>query len=576
MRRRTSLAAATALAAAWALAGCGIPTGKAPEVVGDAPTDFDSSSGANPTVYLPTTSATDTVANFLKAASGDPDGRDDRLNEFTVSGEEPFSEPDAGISLVASLSMSLNESEDLNVVTVTVTGSVVGSYADDGSVRMHSNPGEYDETFTMQRQDFQEPWKMSTLPVQVALDYDHFTQDYEQAPIYFQAAGQEDLLVPELHWIYNELDIETRQRLLFTWILQRPAPDFAGVAASNAIPLNSSGRYDGEDGFEVDLSPSEAIEDEAADAIAAQIVWSFGIEGAFTLKIDGDIRFEGDAAEFRDWNAIPPNLPETAYFIANNTVWQYSAEEGVTQRSAEHPWVGYKAAGLEQVAVGRTGTVAAVVAGSSGDVLQTGASTTAMREVAGLGGTLTDPQWLSQDAVLVIDDGVPTLVDPSTDTAQALGVGEEVTAMTLAADGRRLAYVEDGNAWVAPLKVDADRNVTVGSPRRIGLDIESVSDVAWSSENFLWVAGERGDDQLFRVAIDNSRTVPQEGTVGFPPITQIAASPAEPSRVNAERGEPVIIVANSTLYRVFTNSLDDVRNGDEPVGGTAPFTVLQQ
>ena len=57
---------------------------------------------------------------------------------------------------------------------------------------------------------------------------------------------------------------------------------------------------------------------------------------------------------------------------------------------------------------------------------------------------------------------------------------------------------------------------------------------------------------------------------------QIAANPADPMRPTAERGEPVILVANSTLYRVFTNSLDDVRNGAEPVGGTAPFTVLQR
>jgi hypothetical protein len=35
-------------------------------------------------------------------------------------------------------------------------------------------------------------------------------------------------------------------------------------------------------------------------------------------------------------------------------------------------------------------------------------------------------------------------------------------------------------------------------------------------------------------------------------------------------------VANSTLYRVFTASLDPVTNGDEPVNGTAPFTVLYQ
>ncbi|GAA2128237.1 LpqB family beta-propeller domain-containing protein [Glycomyces algeriensis] len=572
MRRRTSLAAAAALGTAWALTACGIPTNNAPEVVSDAPTDFDSSSGANPTEYKPTTVAEETVENFLMAASGDPDSRDDRLNNFTVSGDSRFSEPSEGIRLVAALDVTVSDTSDIHAVMVQVTGAVVGNYLEDGSVRMNSTPGEYDETFTLQREDISEVWKMNTLPVQVALDYDHFTGTYEQAPMYFQA-GPAELLVPDLRWIYKELDAETRQRLLFEWLFQRPG-DFASVSARNAIPTDTVGRISEDDGFEVDLSPSESIDDDTAQAIAAQIVWTLSISGRFTLTTDGDVRVEGDAAHWRNWNAIPQDLPETAYFIAEDTVWEYSADQLVTQDSDEHPWVGYQVDGLRQVAVGRTGNVAAVVAASGGDTLLTGANTSTMREVAGLGGTLADPQWLEAGTVLVIDDGVPTLVTPSSGATQPLGMGEDVTAMALAADGRRLAYVEGGFAWVAPLGLDADQNLTVGTPRRIGPDIENVADVAWSSENYLWVAGERADEQLFRVAIDNSRTVPQEGTGTFLPITQIAANPAEPTRENADRGEPVIIVANSTLWRVYTSGPDEIRNGDQPVGGTAPFTVL--
>lgn len=572
MRRRTSLAAAAALGAAWALTACGIPTDKAPEVVSDAPTDFDSSSGANPTVYGPTEVAEETVANFFKAASGDPDSRDDRLNSFTVDGDAQFSEPSEGIRLVASLDVAVNDSSDLNSVTVTVTGSVVGTYLEDGSVRMDATAGDYEETFTLQRKEIAEQWKMSALPVRVALDYSHFTTMYEQAPVYFQA-GPAELLVPDLRWVYKELDAETRQRVVFSWLFASPG-DFAGVSARNAIPNGTVGEPSDEDGFRVDLSPSETISDDTAQAIAAQIVWSLNLSGDFTLTTDGEVRAEGDASDWRNWNAIPPNLPETAYFIADNTVWEYSSEQGVTQRSTDHPWVGFKAGGLQQVAVGPQGRIAAVVAGSAGDVLQTGVTTSTMREVSGLGGALSDPQWLDDETVLVIDDGVPTLVIPSSGATQALGVGQQVTGMALAADGRRLAYVEGGHAFVAPLGLDADANLTVGDPRRIGPDIENVTDVAWSSENYLWVAGERDDEQLFRVAIDNSRIVPQEGTGTFLPITQIAANPADPTRPNADRGEPVIIVASQTLYRVYTSGPSEISNGDHPVGGTAPFTVL--
>jgi hypothetical protein len=573
MRRRTSLAAAAALGAAWALSACGIPTDKAPEVIGDAPTDFDASSGATPETFEPTNLADETVRNFLKAAAGDPVSRDDRLNRFTLSGEEQFSQSSDGIRLVADLQISVKDADDFDSATVTVTGSVVGTYEDDGSVRMNPTPSEYDATFTLQREDIQATWKMSSLPMQVALDYDYFGDAYVQAPMYFQA-GQAELLVPELRWIYEQLEAETRQRMLFDWLILGPG-ESVSVSASTAIPNGTTGKLTPEDGaVRVDLSLGEAIDDDTAKAIAAQIVWSLGIDGEFTLAADGEIRAEGEAADWRGWNAIPQDLPETAYFIANETVWEYTADQRVTMESSDHPWVGFTAPGLRQVAVGPADKIAAVVAGSGGDVLKTGASTSTMRAVSGLGGSLIDPQWLDDDTVLVVDDGVPTLVVPSTGGTQPLGVGDQVTAMALAADARRVAYVEDGLAWVAPLGLDADGNLTVGGPERIGLDIASVTDVAWSSENYLWVAGERDDSQLFRVAIDNSRTEPQEGTGTFPQITQIAANPADPVESILDRGEPVVIVANETLYRVFTGGPNEVRNGDQPVGGTAPFTVL--
>lgn len=570
MRRRTSLAAAAALGTAWALTACGIPTDKAPEVVSDAPTDFDSSSGASPETFTPTTVADETVENFLKAAAGDPASRNDRLNSFTESGEAQFSEAQEGIGLVADLGFAVDAS-DLYSATVTVTGSVVGLYQEDGSVRMYTSPGDYNETFTLHREETQDAWKMDALPMQVALDYDYFGEAYVQAPMYFQA-GQAQLLVPDLRWIYDELDAETRHRLLFEWI--EPS-EFASQSARNAIPRGTSGKITSEDGaVQVDLSLGEAIDDETAEAIAAQLVWSLGLTGEFKLITDGETRAEGEAMEWRKWNAIPRGLPETAYFIANDTVWEYTANQQVTMESAAHPWVGFSVVGLQQAAIGPGDKIAAVVAGSGGDVLQTGTSSSTMRAVPGLSHDLADPQWLTRDTVLIIDDGVPTLVVPATGATQQLGVGDELTAMTLAADGRRLAYVEDGFAWVAPLSLDADGNVTVGDARQIGPDIANVTDVAWSSENYLWVAGERGDDKLFRVAIDNSQTDPQVGTEPFPQITQIAANPAAPENAIPGRGEPVIIVANATLYRVFAAGPDEVTNEGEPVGGTAPFTVL--
>lgn len=576
MRRRTSLAAVLALGATWAASACGIPSDKAPEIIGDAPSDFDQSSGIDTEVYGPTTKPEETVENYLKAAAGDPDGRDDRLNAFTGGAEHEFSDPAEGIDLLADTKVLLESSSGLDAATVTVTGSVVGTYLPNGSVRMNPAPRAYEESFTLQREgDVQDVWQISMPPNQAMLDYLHFTAVYEEAPLYFRA-GPQDLLVPDLRWIFADLDVEADRRLRLGWLLLGPS-EFVSVAARSAIPEGTSGRTtttDGEAGVEL-TTLGATVEEDAARAIAAQIAWSLGLDADFTLTIDGGEVFRGSLENWRNWNAIPTpaELSETGYFIAEDMVWEYSDQQVATD-SPTHPWVGFTLEGLQQVAVGPGDDIAAIVQVSGTDTLQIGEGADAMTVMAGLSGDLADPQWLSGSAVIVVDDGTPTAVDIGSGAIQPLAVGNAVTSLALAADGRRLAFVEDGLVWIAPLSIDADGNIQAGDRRPVGLDIADVTDVAWSSENYLWVAGVRGDQRLFMVAIDNSRTDPQDWTLGLD-IAQIAANPADPVESSLNRGEPVLVIANATLYRVYSSGPVEVQNGDQPVAATAPFTVLR-
>ncbi|MCD0446758.1 hypothetical protein LO763_24365 [Glycomyces sp. A-F 0318] len=577
MRRRTSLAAVLALGVTWAASACGIPSGKAPEVIGDAPSDFDQSSGTSAEVYGPTDKPEETVQNYLKAAAGDPDGRNDRLNAFTVGGEQEFSDPSTGLDLLAGAHVAIDSNAGVGSATVKVTGSVVGTYLSNGSVRMNSAPRDYDESFTLQRESLQDNWKITVPPNQAMLDYSYFTTAYEEVPLYFQA-GQRDLLVPDLRWIFADLDPEIDRRLRLGWLLLGPS-EFVSVAARNAVPEGTAGRVgdeDGEVGIELTTALGDAVDEDTSRAIAAQVAWSLGLDSDFTLTVDGGEAFHGSLDNWRAWNAIPASdaLSETGYFIAEDTVWEYTSNEEVTTASADHTWVGFTLAGLRQVAVGVDGRIAAVVQGAGTDTLQVGTRDDAMQVMAQLSGSLADPQWLSDTTVMVIDDGTPTAVDTRTGAVQTLEVGDAVTSLALAADGRRLAFVEDGLAWIAPLSVNADGNLQAGEPKPIGLDITDVTDVAWSSENYLWVAGVRGDDRLLMVAVDNSRTEVQDWTLGLD-IAQVAANPADPVESSLNRGEPVLVVANATLYRVHFSGPVEVENGNHAVAATAPFTVPQ-
>src|SRR5690606_23369056 len=114
--------------AAPALASCGIPASSEPEALEEAPTDFDQSSSIDVEAFLPTTDATTTVDHFLRAASGDPAGRDERLHEFTRTARD-FSDPTDGIGLLDDVAMDLgDDTEDLNTTTLVVTGKVIGTY----------------------------------------------------------------------------------------------------------------------------------------------------------------------------------------------------------------------------------------------------------------------------------------------------------------------------------------------------------------------------------------------------------------------------------------------------------------
>ncbi|GAB3992647.1 hypothetical protein GCM10029992_02320 [Glycomyces albus] len=200
-----------------------------------------------------------------------------------------------------------------------------------------------------------------------------------------------------------------------------------------------------------------------------------------------------------------------------------------------------------------------------------------MTTVDDVSGDLRDPHWLRRDTILLIDDGVLTAVDTE-GGVQVLGA-EEVTALAVAPDGRRAAYVEDGLAMAAPLSIDADGNFQLheNAARRIGTGVTEVRDVAWSSEDYLWIAGQGPDDQeLYRAAIDNSQLDAQPGTSGYPPISEIAAHPADPLAGNQTRGEPVIVVSGDDLYRVHTSSMEPIQTADgEGVVGADPFTVLE-
>jgi hypothetical protein len=68
--------------------------------------------------------------------------------------------------------------------------------------------------------------------------HSQFESDYEKAPLYFLASGANELLVPDLRWIYSSLEPATAYRLRLGWLLQGPS-EWTRLSARTAFPAGT-------------------------------------------------------------------------------------------------------------------------------------------------------------------------------------------------------------------------------------------------------------------------------------------------------------------------------------------------
>jgi hypothetical protein len=119
--------------------------------------------------------------------------------------------------------------------------------------------------------------------------------------------------------------------------------------------------------------------------------------------------------------------------------------------------------------------------------------------------TMGGPVWIpGMDALLVPSGGRLYLVGAdgkSTDVTVDPIVG--VTAVSVSPDGRRVAVVANGQAFVTPLGFDGT-SVTVGSnPRQILAKQLTVTAIAWTNETWVYVLGSsNGKPALWRSTAD--------------------------------------------------------------------------
>ncbi|WP_025273708.1 LpqB family beta-propeller domain-containing protein [Haloglycomyces albus] len=580
------------LLAGLTVTSCGVPSDSSVEVVQDDPIR-SSQNNEELRTPEPSTDAEDSVENFLRAAAGNDKNRISRLNNFTDE-DLSYSNPADGIALLQSENVAPTSNSGLKA-TVEVTGRIIGSYLPDGQVRATPSPREYEESFELVRENHSDAWSIVSAPKQLTMLTSQFHSRYERAPLYFVATGDAaQHLVPDLRWTYresfqstNSVDQLLTQR--FSWLLNGPS-EFTRQSARSAIPSSVTPQLnvseDGQD-VHVNLVTSEVIDIEPyLEAIAAQLVWSLNISESqrLLLSIDDERKREDDISTLRSWNAIPSgegnptSRNEMAFYVHDSTVWQYSSarsNELSDTRTPSFPWVGTQLNGMTQMDV-TVDSIAAVTADNRLFTATVGEAETDMQERLSAD-SLRDPEWIDSGTVLAIVDGLPSAINVTESEVTPLS-DTEISRLSLAPDGRRLAYVNDGAAYLAPLIYDSDNNISLGNPKRIGHDIDEISDLDWASETGLWIAGHRDGRQewLFEVSIDNAVVNAQGATSSTTtPADSIAARPADPTGSTATHGEPIMAVIDNTLVRVYSTTLDWMNNDAGTDPGSTPFVALQ-
>ena len=584
-RRGVALTALAVLTTATA--GCGVPTSGPTTRVEEIPDDV---TGPNETVMplTPSTNAEKTVKAFLGAAAGDWSGRDDRLNVFVEEGAGHWSEPESGIVLirVGDGDIDVADGATTTEAEVEVTGRIIGTYDTYGQVEPVKGDTDYHQRFSLRRDDASRSWSLKNPPEQVVLLDSTFAERYETRSVYFPATDDAaGTLVPDLRWMPTSVrNDQERYSQITDWLLDGPSDWLAG-SVDSSFPRNTANKSVTvkNSRVTVDVSPQAAQQSAGPPSdMSAQLAWSLGLSDSthLSLLVDGQERLSGPVSDWNYRSRAPSDDP-----AARNLSYFLTGDGAVAADHLDAPFVTGESLGLAAAVLEPHGDrIAGVTYRDSAARLVAGPPGTVARIDSFAAGVITDPQWFNRDRLLVLADGQPTLVKIADGKSRAIDIPDAPTGaisqLSLSPDSRRLAYVLNGRAWVVPITEVDGMTVEVGTPQRVGLDVEQVTDIGWSQETRLLMIGTVPDteDWLWEVSIDNAYQQPLKGARDSIRADSLAVRCAYPKNTD-EVGQPIIVLVGDELLRVFSDTVKAVtsridKQTEAPARGVmAPFTA---
>jgi hypothetical protein len=564
--RRSRVSLATGLVAVLLLAGCGVSGSGTPTdegdaaVVGAATTD---SERRNPPVPDSASSPDGLVRDFLRAAVGGGKPGTEQVKRFLnahalASWVEPVNPDAPQMTVIRLLQPPTTGAVADGRTPVVVNYRIIGTL-DRGRVDDLQDSTPEPMTFWVV-QDANNPSNLRVDQIDHAVPglvlSDEALTDgpgalYRIQPVYFWDTSYK-LLVPDMRYVPLTDPADVRANSLVQFLADGPSPSLASAVQRLPQGTTAAQLFSDNGTFVVKLSAEAAPGDpDALRRLLFQLQWTLKPAGgtpAIKLVIDDKVQdVPATADEYlgvnRSWN-----------FHVSAQGYDISADQKVVPGPGSGSAPAVLAAGenanVVTAAVGRNGAVAAFVQSlpnnrrslvlvREGGVINTGLTNRAV---------IKRPVFLpdSDDSVVVVADNRLYAVSGVDGAAAEIPrAGTSVTSVSVSPDGRRVAYVNNKELFVASLTV---ANNALGPPRQILKGQISATAVAWTSESWLAVAGEGA--ALWRVTADGVAAQNISDTLKSVDVTDLVAYPQYPSRPNTD----MYATTRQGIYS-FVNSL---------------------
>jgi hypothetical protein len=488
------------VAAVGLLAGCGVQATDTPvKIAGGglaAGVDASGDTTFTPPNPSPFNQPREVITDFLEAAVGGGDAAVKQVHEFlttkAVETFNPAAPQPAVIRLVAAPSQVLGQETS----TVTIAYQIVGGLTDQGTLEPSADIQVHHDTFTLVRRA--NTWTIDVLPPlmtsQLVISDDMLDSSsggYRAKPIYFWDHNG-TLLVPDLRYLPLTMDISQRPNAIVDWLIAGPSPLVASAVKRLPAGTVKIGNVTSNNGsWVVNLSArAGGANPDDLKQIAYQLRWSLlsVTHDKVELQIEGQPKNAGFAHDADALDANPPTSAGARFEIIKRKI---SVPAGTDIPVLKSPLN----ANVVAAAINVDTTRAAIVTEHNGM-----RSLTLLREntdgkVFSYPATLAPTPQLGRpafvghtDRLLVPAHGDLYVVAPTGAATKITPGPSTVTSVAVPPDGRRIALVMGGHAYVGSLFVNGS-TVGVGPLQEVAAGMLRAGGIAWQDSSHVLIVG---------------------------------------------------------------------------------------